>query len=131
MTSRSCSIQRRAKRQVGKNSFWWWGIGGTWFWIDPTNDIVAIGIIQRRGGVPGAANHEDISRRVVYEALTKDRVSWGQASKFSEPLSWGQARRFRCNAGSATAAIRAVSSATPRKAWIFFAWARGSASTCE
>jgi CubicO group peptidase (beta-lactamase class C family) len=59
-----------AKRQVGKNSFWWWGIGGTWFWIDPTNDIVAIGIIQRRGGVPGAANHEDISRRVVYEALT-------------------------------------------------------------
>ncbi len=62
-----------AKRQVGKNSFWWWGIGGTWFWIDPTNDIVAIGIIQRRGGVPGAANHEDISRRVVYEALTKER----------------------------------------------------------
>ena len=62
-----------AKRQVGKNSFWWWGIGGTWFWIDPTNDIVAIGIIQRRGGVPGAANHEDISRRVVYEALIKDR----------------------------------------------------------
>jgi CubicO group peptidase (beta-lactamase class C family) len=59
-----------AKRQVGKDSFWWWGIGGTWFWIDPTNDIVAIGIIQRRGGVPGAANHEDISRRVVYEALT-------------------------------------------------------------
>ena len=62
-----------AKRQVGKNSFWWWGIGGTWFWIDPTNDIVAIGIIQRRGSVPGAANHEDISRRVVYDALTKDR----------------------------------------------------------
>jgi CubicO group peptidase (beta-lactamase class C family) len=62
-----------AKRQVGKNSFWWWGIGGTWFWIDPTNDIVAIGIIQRRGGVPGAANHEDISRRVVYEAIAKER----------------------------------------------------------
>ena len=60
-----------AKRQVGKNSFWWWGIGGTWFWIDPTNDIVAIGIIQRRGGVPGAASHEDISRRVIAEALQK------------------------------------------------------------
>jgi CubicO group peptidase (beta-lactamase class C family) len=60
-----------AKRQVGKNSFWWWGIGGTWFWIDPTNDLLAIGIIQRRGTVPGAANHEDVSRRVVYEALVK------------------------------------------------------------
>ena len=29
-----------AKRQVGKGSYWWWGIGGTWFWIDPTNDLV-------------------------------------------------------------------------------------------
>jgi CubicO group peptidase (beta-lactamase class C family) len=59
-----------AKRQVGKGSYWWWGIAGTWFWIDPTNDVVAVGIIQRRGGVPGAANHEDVSRRVIAEALT-------------------------------------------------------------
>ena len=60
----------RAKRQVGKGSYWWWGAAGTWFWIDPTNDLVVIGIIQRRGGVPGATNHEDVSRRVVAEALT-------------------------------------------------------------
>ena len=60
-----------AKRQVGKNSFWWWGIAGTWFWIDPTNDVVFVGIIQRRGGFPGAANHEDISRRVIAEAIPK------------------------------------------------------------
>jgi CubicO group peptidase (beta-lactamase class C family) len=59
-----------AKRQVGKGSFWWWGIAGTWFWIDPTNDVVFVGIIQRQGGVPGAANHEDVSRSVVYGALT-------------------------------------------------------------
>jgi CubicO group peptidase (beta-lactamase class C family) len=60
----------RAKRQVGKGSYWWWGAAGTWFWIDPTNDLVAIGIIQRRNAVPGATNHEDVSRRVVAEALT-------------------------------------------------------------
>ena len=60
-----------AKRQVGKNSYWWWGIAGTWFWIDPTNDVVFVGIIQRRGGFPGAANHEDLSRRVIAEALPK------------------------------------------------------------
>jgi CubicO group peptidase (beta-lactamase class C family) len=59
-----------AKRQVGKGSFWWWGIAGTWFWIDPANDVVFVGIIQRQGGVPGAANHEDVSRSVVYGALT-------------------------------------------------------------
>ena len=58
-----------AKRQVGRNSYWWWGIAGTWFWIDPTNDVIFVGIIQRRGGVPGAASHEDVSRRVIYEAL--------------------------------------------------------------
>lgn len=58
-----------AKRQVGKGSYWWWGIAGTWFWIDPTNDIVFVGIIQRRSGPPGVASHEDISRRVIAEAL--------------------------------------------------------------
>jgi CubicO group peptidase (beta-lactamase class C family) len=58
-----------AKRQVGKGSYWWWGIAGTWFWIDPTNEVVFVGIIQRRGGVPGAANHEEVSRRVIAEAL--------------------------------------------------------------
>ena len=60
-----------AKRQVGKGSYWWWGIAGTWFWIDPTNDVVFVGIIQRRGGVPGAANHEDVSRRVIADALPR------------------------------------------------------------
>ena len=58
-----------AKRQVGKGTYWWWGIAGTWFWIDPANDVVFVGIIQRRGGFPGAANHEDVSRRVIAEAL--------------------------------------------------------------
>lgn len=59
-----------AQRQVGKGSYWWWGIAGTWFWIDPLNDLVVVGIIQRNGGVPNAVNHEDVSRRVVAEALT-------------------------------------------------------------
>ena len=58
-----------AKRQVGRGSYWWWGIAGTWFWIDPTNEVIGIGIIQRRGGFPGADNHEDLQRRVIYEAL--------------------------------------------------------------
>jgi CubicO group peptidase (beta-lactamase class C family) len=60
-----------AKRQVGKGSYWWWGIAGTWFWIDPTNDVVFVGIIQRRSGPPGVASHEEVSRRVIAEALSK------------------------------------------------------------
>jgi CubicO group peptidase (beta-lactamase class C family) len=62
-----------AKRQVGKGSYWWWGIAGTWFWIDPTNEVIGIGIIQRRGGFPGAENHEDLHRRAIYEALADAR----------------------------------------------------------
>jgi CubicO group peptidase (beta-lactamase class C family) len=64
------SEPEKLKSSVGKGTFWWWGIAGTWFWIDPANDVVFIGMIQRRGGVPGAANHEDISRELVYKALT-------------------------------------------------------------
>jgi CubicO group peptidase (beta-lactamase class C family) len=61
------------ERPVGKGTYWWWGIAGTWFWIDPTNDIVMVGIIQRRGGVPGAVNHEEVARNGVYGALTNPR----------------------------------------------------------
>ncbi len=25
---------------------WWWGIAGSWFWIDPVQDIVFVGMIQ-------------------------------------------------------------------------------------
>lgn len=62
-----------AKRQVGKDTYWWWGLAGTWFWIDPANELIGIGIIQRMGGVPGAANHEDLQRKAIYEALTSGK----------------------------------------------------------
>jgi CubicO group peptidase (beta-lactamase class C family) len=59
------------KSPLGKGSYWWWGIAGTWFWNDPTNDLLFIGMIQRRGGAPGAANHEDLARATVYKALVE------------------------------------------------------------
>ena len=37
--------------------------------VDPTNDLVMVGIIQRQGGVPGAVNHEDVAREAVSAAL--------------------------------------------------------------
>ncbi|MGQ3016832.1 serine hydrolase domain-containing protein [Phenylobacterium sp.] len=57
----------------GLNSFYWGGAFGTWFWIDPTNDLVFVGMIQNlRGSIPGAGTPpmRDISPRLVYEALT-------------------------------------------------------------
>jgi CubicO group peptidase (beta-lactamase class C family) len=52
----------------GKGTFFWDGAAGTWFWIDPTNDIVFVGMIQRMHGSPNH-NIESLSRSVVYQAL--------------------------------------------------------------
>ena len=56
---------------VGRGTYLWDGIAGTWFWIDPTNDIAFVGMIQRWAGpVPGAPNIEDLSRALTMQALT-------------------------------------------------------------
>ena len=31
---------------ASKGMHWWWGIAGSWFWIDPAEDLVLIGMIQ-------------------------------------------------------------------------------------
>jgi CubicO group peptidase (beta-lactamase class C family) len=53
----------------GKGTFFWDGAAGTWFWIDPTNDVVFVGMIQRMLG-PASPNLEYQSRAVIYGALT-------------------------------------------------------------
>lgn len=57
-----------AGEPVGKGTFFWDGAAGTWFWVDPTNDIVFVGMIQR---MLGHDNHTLLykSHAVVYSAL--------------------------------------------------------------
>jgi CubicO group peptidase (beta-lactamase class C family) len=52
----------------GKGTFFWDGAAGTWFWVDPTNDIVFVGMIQRRSSPD---NHPLLyrSHAAVYGAL--------------------------------------------------------------
>jgi CubicO group peptidase (beta-lactamase class C family) len=52
----------------GKGTFFWDGAAGTWFWVDPTNDIVFVGMIQR---MMGHDNHSLLyrSHATVYGAL--------------------------------------------------------------
>jgi CubicO group peptidase (beta-lactamase class C family) len=54
---------------AGKGSFLWDGVAGTWFWVDPTNDVVFVGIIQRWLMAPGAPDVENLSRALTYQAL--------------------------------------------------------------
>ena len=56
----------------GKDTFYWGGAFGTWFWIDPTNDVVFVGMIQNlNGSIPGAGtpNLSKITSRRLYAAL--------------------------------------------------------------
>ena len=54
----------------GNGTFYWGGAAGTWFWIDPVNDLAFIGMIQNQGGNrPGGINFRIDSARLVYAAL--------------------------------------------------------------
>jgi CubicO group peptidase (beta-lactamase class C family) len=52
----------------GKGTFFWDGAAGTWFWVDPTNDIVFVGMVQRR---TSPDNHPLLyhAHALVYQAL--------------------------------------------------------------
>jgi CubicO group peptidase (beta-lactamase class C family) len=55
---------------MSEGSYWWWGIGGTWFWIDPVEDLVFIGMIQNRN-LGYARQLQGISKRLVYGAIAE------------------------------------------------------------
>jgi len=48
-------------------TFHWFGINGTWFWIDPVNDLAFVGMIQHQGRA--AAEIRGASRNLVYQAV--------------------------------------------------------------
>jgi CubicO group peptidase (beta-lactamase class C family) len=52
----------------GKGTFFWDGAAGTWFWVDPANDLVFVGMIQR---MTSPDNHNLLYRThaVVDQAL--------------------------------------------------------------
>ena len=61
-----------AKTPEGRNSFYWNGAFGTWFWMDPTNDVVVVGMIQNvnAGSATGDTPRvRPLSRQLVYQAL--------------------------------------------------------------
>jgi CubicO group peptidase (beta-lactamase class C family) len=58
----------------GKGSFWWGGAAGTWFWIDPVNDLIVLGMIQQISGTGAAAANgvpdvRALSHNLTYQAI--------------------------------------------------------------
>jgi len=59
---------RKAGGLEGEGTMSWGGAAGTWFWVDPTNDVVFVGMIQRFGGT-GGPDLGTATRTLVYQAL--------------------------------------------------------------
>ena len=54
----------------GDGSMSWGGAAGTWFWVDPSNDIIFVGMIQRMGGT-GGDDLGGMARTLTYQALVR------------------------------------------------------------
>lgn len=64
---------KAADSKQGVDTFYWGGAFGTWFWIDPTNDIVFVGMIQNLNGSnpdKGTPPVRKLSPDLTYAALT-------------------------------------------------------------
>ncbi len=56
-----------AGSKVGRGTYQWDGAAGTWFWVDPENDLLFVGMIQRMDDrSPGC---QALTQRLVAEAL--------------------------------------------------------------
>ena len=59
---------RAAGMNEGDKTVSWGGAAGTWFWVDPTNDVIFVGMIQRMGGT-GGDDLGTMARTLTYQAL--------------------------------------------------------------
>ncbi len=62
-----------ADEVVGRGTFFWLGAADTWFWADPTNDLIFVGMTQRMLG-PGWPDVEALSQPIVYQALLQPKM---------------------------------------------------------
>lgn len=64
---------RRMGSMEGRGTLAWGGMGGTWFWIDPENDLVFVGLIQRFAD-PISGEFRAKARTFTYAALTRPEL---------------------------------------------------------
>jgi len=58
-----------AGEPVPTGTFSWFGIAGTWFWIDPVKDLAFVGMVQHQNLGTTMGIHA-LSRSLVYQAVT-------------------------------------------------------------
>jgi len=55
---------------VSNGTFWWYGIAGTWFWIDPVEDLAFVGMVQHQNLGTTRPIH-GLSHSLVYQAIVE------------------------------------------------------------
>ena len=53
--------------------FYWGGAAGTWFWIDPVEDLFSVGLIQQFGARTPVPDVRGKSRQMVYQAIMEPK----------------------------------------------------------
>jgi len=56
-----------AAESYSTGEYYWGGAAGTWFWIDPVEDLVFVGMIQQWGSQ--TPDVRSLSRRLTYQAI--------------------------------------------------------------
>ncbi len=56
---------------VGKGTFEWDGAAGTWFWVDPVNDLIFVGMIQRFQLDPSMQNAQQLTQKLLAPAIMR------------------------------------------------------------
>lgn len=60
-----------AAEGYSKGEFYWGGAAGTWFWIDPVEDLVFVGMIQQFGNL--RPDVRSLARRLTYQAIMEPK----------------------------------------------------------
>lgn len=72
---------------VGPGAYHWDGAAGTWFWVDPANDLLYVGMIQRMA--EKSAPLQKITQTLMADALVPSRLPAGM--KLSLEDEWLEA----------------------------------------
>jgi CubicO group peptidase (beta-lactamase class C family) len=64
---------RAAGTLAGNGTMSWGGAGGTWFWIDPSNDVIFVGMLQRIG-LSGRDSLATVAQTLTYQALIHPEI---------------------------------------------------------
>ena len=64
-----CIDPKRAERPVGRGTYEWGGAFSTFFWVDPENDVLFVGMMNRQRSPTEMRPPEVVSQEIVYRAL--------------------------------------------------------------